>query len=217
MILSKNWSDIMYMSRIRLNTESRNTQLALVSPSKIHGAVETCFVLKEERKLWRIDQLGGKYYLLLLSPEKPSLIKIKEQFGYPEEPDEIKNYDNLLDRAVSGSIWQFRLTANPTRSVKKEGERGKVTAHVSESYQMEWLYRKAANHGFSICSEGSCVVGIGWKNFYKNGEKQKVRLKEVTYQGILRVEDEELFRSALINGIGRGKAYGMGLLTIMRV
>ena len=40
-------------------------------------------------------------------------------------------------------------------------------------------------------------------------------LRKVTYEGILEINDAELFKTALINGIGRGKAYGMGMLTIM--
>ena len=45
---------------------------------------------------------------------------------------------------------------------------------------------------------------------------QKVRLLEVVYEGTLCVEDADVFRDTLVNGIGREKAYGMGMLTIMR-
>lgn len=38
----------------------------------------------------------------------------------------------------------------------------------------------------------------------------------MTYEGTLRVVNPLLFRQALTNGIGRGKAYGLGLLTIVR-
>lgn len=221
------------MSRIRLDTEKRSTQMALASPSKFHGAVENCFDwnnkgsesesvsgIIRERKLWRIDQLAGNYYLLLLSSKEPNLQKFKNQFGYPGDADEIKNYDNLLKRAVKGSVWQFRLAANPTHTVKESQEkRGKVVAHTSEKYQMEWLYQKAAQNGFTVLTEDSCVMSSEWKIFYKKGgnNKNRVRVKETTYQGMLRVDDSELFQCALINGIGREKAYGMGLLTIMRV
>jgi len=37
----------------------------------------------------------------------------------------------------------------------------------------------------------------------------------VTYEGILTVTDKERFRKTLIEGIGREKAYGMGLLTVV--
>lgn len=192
--------------------------MALASPNKFHGAVESCFGSREDRKLWRIDQLNGEHYLMIVSPEKPKLTSIKSQFGYPKEPDEIKSYEALLDRIEEGSVWQFRLTANPTHSVKREGEqRGKVVAHISEKYQMEWLYKKAEQNGFSVLSEGSCIISSNWKSFYKKNGSGKVKLQETTYQGILKVENTDLFRRALSGGIGRAKSYGMGLLTVMRL
>lgn len=208
----------MYLSRVRLNVEKRNTQLVLASPNKIHGAVERCFSEKGERKLWRIDKLGGNYYLLIVSPEKPCFSDIKKKYGYVEDADEIKSYDRFLQSIQDGSIWQFRLVANPTRSENKGQEtRGKVVAHVSERYQMEWLNEKSLKNGFTILTEGSCVVGSDWKTFSRNGSRSKVRLKEAVFQGVLKVDNADLFRKALINGIGRGKAYGMGLMTIMSV
>ena len=208
------------MSRVRLNTENRATQMAMVSPNKFHGAVEGCFEKEEQRKrnLWRIDSLHGQQYLMIVSRERPALDRIREQFGYCDDADEIKNYDVLLNSIEESSVWHFRLTANPTHSVKQEGTtRGKVTAHVSERYEMEWLEQKARQNGFSVLTEGSCVAGSDWKIFRKEGRGPRVRLKEVIYEGILRVEDVDLFRNALVNGIGRGKAYGMGMITIMRI
>ena len=39
----------------------------------------------------------------------------------------------------------------------------------------------------------------------------------VTYEGVLTVVDAEIFKKALVNGIGREKAYGMGLLTVASI
>ena len=47
----------------------------------------------------------------------------------------------------------------------------------------------------------------------RNSNK-KVRLLAVTYEGILTVTDEDSFRKALVNGIGREKAYGLGMITV---
>lgn len=208
---------MLYLSRVRLNVKKRSTQLALASPNKFHGAVERCFLDKNERKLWRVDKLGNNYYLMILSPEKPCFSSIKEQFGFCGDMDEIKCYDNFLQSIQKDSVWQFRLAANPTRSIDDgDKKRGKVVAHVSEKYQMEWLKKKALKNGFTVLTDGSCVVESEWKTFYKNDNGSRVRLKETVFQGILRVDDVKLFQNALVNGIGRGKAYGMGLITIMR-
>ena len=218
MIHSGNWSKKVYLSRVRLNTQKRTTQLALASPSKLHGAVEGCFVSREERKLWRTDVLRGVYYILIVSPQRPELSEIKRQFGYLQDEDEIRSYDSFLNSIEKDSLWQFRLAANPTHSVKRQGsDRGKVKAHVSEKYQMEWLNLKASQNGFSVLGEGSCVESSSWKVSHKKDGSAGVKIKEVVFQGVLRVDDADLFRKALTEGIGRGKAYGMGLLTVMRL
>ena len=37
----------------------------------------------------------------------------------------------------------------------------------------------------------------------------------VTYEGVLQVTDPEAFKALLCEGVGRGKAYGLGLMTII--
>lgn len=206
----------MYLSRIRLDTANRNTLRALNAPAKFHGAVESAFPGERKRRLWRLDRLNGALYLLLLSEEMPQLQAVSAQFCASETDCETKLYDGLLDRIRNGTVWRFRLTANPTRSdpTKKTEKRSKVQAHITTEYQTEWLLRRAEQHGFR--TDSAAVTEVQWKRFYKAGQKLPVTLLSVTYEGILSVTDAAAFRSALTNGIGRGKAYGMGLMTVMR-
>ena len=44
-----------------------------------------------------------------------------------------------------------------------------------------------------------------------------MQMLSVVFEGVLTVTDADAFRNALVNGIGREKAYGMGLLTIAGV
>ena len=108
----------MYLSRVELDPTRRETMVALISPQKFHGAVENAFPGARRRRLWRLDQLGEKLYLLLLSEERPDLTALCAQFG-TGAPPETRPYDPLLERVTAGSCWQFRLTANPTRSKKR--------------------------------------------------------------------------------------------------
>ncbi len=204
----------MYLSRIPLDMSNRKTQIALVSPNKFHGAIEDSFDEKQKRNLWRIDALQGKMYLLLLSQAKPDLKYIANQFGKKEDCGETKEYEVLLNRIREDSIWQFRLVANPTHSIKAENGRGKVTAHTVEVFQLGWLNQQSVKKGFRVLPDTLKVTGANWKIFHKKDRKQQVRLLEVAYEGKLKVEDVEVFKDTLINGIGREKAYGMGLLTI---
>ena len=61
----------MYLSRAELDPTRRSTMIALTSPQKFHGAVENSFSGERRRRLWRLDSLNGKLYLLLLSEELP--------------------------------------------------------------------------------------------------------------------------------------------------
>lgn len=211
----------MYLSRVKLDLYKKNTQYALVTPSKLHGAVENCFPKKENRndclrKLWRIDKLYGDIYLLILSSEKPDLNEIVNEFGNINTGYEIKEYDKLLDRIENDSEWHFRLVANPTRSIKKENGRGKIVAHNTPEVQIKWLINQSIKSGFKINENTVGIISSKWLIFKKKDDK-KVRILAVTYEGTLKITDNVLFKNILVNGIGREKAYGMGMLTIMKI
>jgi CRISPR system Cascade subunit CasE len=207
----------MYLSRVELDPIRRSTMTALAAPQKFHGAVESAFSGERRRRLWRLDRLGEKLYLLLLSEEMPDLSGVVEQFGTGATP-ESRNYDPLLARITPGSRWQFRLAANPTKSCKdaqKPAARGTVAAHCTTQYQKQWLLDRAAKHGFALTEDSFTVTRVQWHHFAKCGTRP-VSLLAVTYEGVLQVTDPEAFRNLLCQGMGRGKAYGLGLLTVMR-
>lgn len=206
----------MYLSRIELDLTNRKTMCALSNPNLLHGAVEAAFPGARERKLWRLDTLGGRQYLLLLSPEKPDFRGIAAQFGTGAS-GQTRAYAPLLERIAEGSVWQFRLTANPTKSCKTmDSDRGKVRACAVVAEQEQWLLERAEKHGFALQENEFSVTGIKRYSFVKRQERRKVSLLSVTYEGILRVTDAERFRQTLTEGMGRGKAYGMGMLTVVR-
>lgn len=204
----------MYLSRIELNIGLRETMKALVSPSKFHGAIEESFSGGRARRLWRIDDLYGKKYMLILSEEIPNLEHFVGQFGYAGVY-ETKDYAILLNRVSDGMKWRFKLTANPTISKSH----GKIMAHVTPEYQKKWLMDRAERCGFLLEDNEFQTVWSKWYNFSKkDGDKSaNIRLLSVTFEGMLTISDAEKFRETLCKGIGREKAYGQGLMTIVRV
>ena len=148
----------MYLSRVELGLARPTTMQALVAPQKLHGAVESAFAGERRRRLWRLDRLGGKLYLLLLSEDRPDLTGIAAQFGPANGAGraETRDYTPLLQRITPGSVWQFRLTANPTKSCpdpKEAAARGTVRAHCTVEYQQQWLLQRAPLRrpvGFSL-------------------------------------------------------------------
>lgn len=207
----------MYLTRLFLNTEKRETMKAMACPAHFHGAIESAFSGERRHPLWRMDSLGEKHCLLILSEDIPELSAAQSQFGYAELPQETKDYSPLLDRIYKDSRWSFRLAANPTYSKSNPDGRGKVCAHITPEHQMRWLVSQGEKHGFEVDENASRVSSSRWNQFYKGSDgNKKVTLLSVTYDGVLKVTDPVLFKEALIGGIGRGKAYGMGLITLVR-
>lgn len=210
----------MYLTRMELNTKNRDTMRLLSSPEKIHGLVEGSFHGERKRNLWRLEYLNGKRYLLILSPDRPDLQQGVERYGFPEYPEscQTKDYTTLLERIKKDTWWHFKLVANPTRSISTGyGKRGHVKVHTSVRFQEEWLLKRAERYGFELLRENFQILQSDWRIFDKGIEQKRNRvcIKGVTYEGILKVKDEALFKELLVSGIGRGKAYGMGLFTVV--
>lgn len=209
----------MYLSRIRLSSTKRTTMRALADVKLFHEALENCFPGERPRVMWRLDKLKDSSYVLVLSVNKADLSPFCQQFSDSNDAWETKDYEPLLARLKDGNIWRFRLSANPTYCVKARGDRrnfrGKVSAHITTEKQKEWLIKKSTSNGFQLATDGFDVTENKWFRFYKSGKP--VTILSVTYEGLLMITDVELFRKALVDGIGRGKAYGMGLLTVIRV
>ena len=88
----------------------------------------------------------------------------------------------------------------------------------------EWLARKGEKCGFEIDSGTFRAVQIGWSNGLKrSGDARNSNARPCEYhmkfrfallEGRLSVTDETKFRSALLHGLGSGKAFGFGLLSV---
>lgn len=209
----------MYLTRIALDDRRRETMQALASPGILHGAVGRCFGEERESCLWRIDRLHEVTHLLILSRDAPDCTAIAAQFGSPDDTGCTKAYDGFLSQIREGQCLRFRLRANPVRSVSQGSGngRGKVCAHVTQAQQKQWLMERAEKHGFSLSEDAFDVTDTRWENFPKHaGEKRTVTLRTAAFEGVLTVTDAELFKKTLTGGIGRAKAYGCGLLTVMR-
>lgn len=206
----------MYLSRIELDTGRDKTLKAIATPAMIHAAIEGCFPKREdgkERKLWRLDTLGGKHYLLLLSPDRPDFKGFCAQFCKDEASGETKDYAPLLSHIEAGQKWRFRLRANPTySSASSDGKRGKLFVHTTPIHQRGWLQKKAAQFGFSL-EEGFFDTVQNDPMKFRRDQKE-VTIAAVVFEGELTVTDAAQFRNALTGGIGRAKAYGCGLLTV---
>lgn len=224
-----------YFSRLRLNPERRESRKLIANPRAMHAAVLATFppdVARAGRVLWRLDVEKPHYVLYIVSPTKPDLRPLDENTGWLTEPGQSANYEALLRRVTPGSEWAFRLRANPVHSEPQgHGKRGKLHAHVTVTQQIKWLLDRAPKNGFAIVPSGEVdrngnqipylsVTGRDDRNIAKvdesTGKRHLVTLRQAQFDGILTCTDPHALRTALTQGVGRGKAYGSGLLTLRK-
>lgn len=226
----------MYLSRVFLNPERRATREWVASPQRMHAAVLAGFPESDpaNRPLWRLDRGPHRFELLMVSGKRPDLLHLVENSGWSTSEPDIADYRPFLAKIEVGRRYLFRLRANPVRSTKdnvEAGARGRVVNVGSRELQERWLVERAGSLGFSIPADDSdlrseagelfvrrnlAITERGTQRFSKLAGTSRIQVTLATAQfdGLLEVTDAEALRSALTGGVGRGKAYGCGLLTL---
>lgn len=191
--------------------------------------------------LWRIDSLNRgahtAFYIIMQSVRKPDFTSVAEQFGWPasdQAQGETREYGSFLAGLKNGQSWRFRLRANPVRHDPKRENgrlvRGKIQAHVTVDWQKWWLVKRAPSFGFALLTPDGKAAAVEYEkpcfdmlaldvvhretmNFRRGQER--VTLSMATFEGGLCVTDAETLAARMRQGIGRAKAYGCGLLTLV--
>src|SRR5262249_1905843 len=122
----------------------------------------------------------------------------------------------------AGQRLRFRLHANPTvrkweyRQERKGRTEGKRIGLYTEEMQRAWLAGKAQKGGFEVIDMR--VTDHGKVTGRKVGENGTFRLEHlaVTFDGMLRVTDPNIFTRSIEEGIGSAKGFGFGLLSVVR-
>lgn len=213
----------MHLTRFEINPARRVAPQLLTSPQKLHAAVLAAFPESREepdegRILWRVDQGAHDAVLYVVSPDKPDLSHLVESIGRPTYGWQTKGYGPFLDRLAVDDQWAFRLCANPVHNVVPPGGgRGKRVGHVTVDQQTDWFLRQAGRHGFAVvqgtAGAPDLVVRARRTMRFLRGNRT-VTLSTAVFEGTLRVSDPAALRAALVGGVGPGKGYGCGLLTL---
>lgn len=229
-----------YLSKIPLNPLRRATQRVLTNPQRVHAHALGGLAAQpvDERVLWRMERRQHACELLVLTQSRPSWAALVLEAGWPgaEGGDAlVRDYGPLLDRLALGRKFAFKVVTNPVASVRKpeaptpgqkitiasERTRGIRVGHRTAATQLAWLLARAAGDatrwGFTVGSPDEPNVQLVARehlSFRKGDGRPPVTLDTATFEGILRVTDVDGIRAALLGGLGGGKAYGCGLLTL---
>ena len=126
-------------------------------------------------------------------------------------PEVLGNKPVSLERLIEvRAHYRFRLLANPT--VARDGKRHEL---VTEGEQYAWLARQVERGGFLVLG---CIGGSSERIQARRGSKGgRITLHTALFDGALEVADAEAVRSSVRNGVGHGKALGLGMLSLARI
>jgi len=116
--------------------------------------------------------------------------------------------------------YRFEVVVNPVKcgairfNDQGKKKKGKIIPLKNREEIAQWFIDKSINNwGFETSSEHLDVQDIGVKKFRK-GSNEVVQA-QAKLEGRLKVTDKEKFINSFQLGIGRGKAFGCGLLQIV--
>jgi len=121
---------------------------------------------------------------------------------------------------VEGRRFRFLLRANPTARRGPERAREGRTPQKTrvglfrEEEQRAWLERKGQQHGFSVIH--FALRPLGTLEIRRPEGQGLMSFLAVEFEGLLEVNDPVNFAKSWEQGIGSGKAFGFGLLSLAR-
>jgi len=152
---------------------------------------------------------GGDFHgrkILIVSDRQPAA-QVDGQYGH------------VISKQISASFlayprYRFRVQVNPVRKDKQSGKRIAVKGRPDTT---EWFLQRAPlSWGFEIDPRTLQVDNIEVLQFKGKGG-QLITLGKAHIQGQLTVTDQQKFHNSFKNGVGKGRAFGCGLLQIVPI
>lgn len=228
----------MYLSQLVLNIHDRQARQDLADCHCLHRTLLRAYpdgvasdgagARARSRLLFRVDEDArtGAVSVLAQSQLAPSWERLPA--GYVRS-SACKEIGGILAGITAHTRLRFRLRANVTKKIETktsaDGTRrnGRRVELHGEAARIQWLERKATQHGFAVlrAREAPEVVNLQQieegkrRGFRQTADgPRRIIFGSVLFEGELEVMDEGRFREALATGVGPGKAYGFGLLSV---
>ncbi|NCJ05361.1 type I-E CRISPR-associated protein Cas6/Cse3/CasE [Synechococcales cyanobacterium C] len=205
----------MYLSQLILNDRQPQVHRDLGNAHAFHQRLMHGFPdqpTETPRADWAIlyRREPDSYAVLVQSAIAPNWSHLPNHYVQCEP--QVKPFELTANTLSVGQQLQFRLKANPS---KRDKATRKTIGFYRREDQLAWLARKRKRHGFELLT----VDAIPAPNVFGTKAKGKapIRIHTVLFQGVLQVTDAAALVAAVQQGIGRGRSYGCGLLSLARL
>lgn len=209
----------MWVSRLMLNPRNSRVQELLADAYARHVFVMHAWKSEEPRVLFRVEDYRNEEMsqtqgltLLVQSQTQPDWrwLQKSDWRGVLVSGAEVATKEVALPLVFQE--WQylyFKLRANPT--VARDGKHFGIVRHEE---QLKWLRRQGEKAGFTVVE--AVARNEGLVQGYNPDSQHVLKFTAVTFEGAIQVTNPEKINQALASGIGRGKGFGFGMLSVRR-
>ncbi|MFI2609511.1 type I-E CRISPR-associated protein Cas6/Cse3/CasE [Kitasatospora sp. NPDC018619] len=209
----------LWLTRITPDPRSRDARRDTSGAVDLHHRLMSLFpdhVADDEPRrrlgvLFRTESTAAGDRILLQSARRPDLDRLPAGYGQAVT----KPLAPLLDALRPGLHIRYRIAANPIRRptrTTRELYRLKAVVPLRGTAADEWWARQAESSGLAVGTLHSSPLEAAKGN--RRSDQRPVRHDRVLFEGTAVITDADRLRTRLTEGIGKGKAYGCGLLSI---
>ena len=202
----------MYLTKLELELSNPGVRAALRDGQRMHRLVCGLFNASREEAdvLYRGRARGAFVDLYLYSAIPVDPARVLPGMHLVAQRD----LSSWLDAMTKDAVFRFQLETAPFKKTAADGvKNSRRRALRTEEEREAWLRRKAEQNGFEILLVNETA---GEKHIARHPAEAggSLTVDSYYYAGTLRITDPDLFRLAMRQGIGPGKAYGLGMLLL---
>jgi CRISPR system Cascade subunit CasE len=212
-------NQVAHLARIRLNPHSKDVQRDLRHATDMHRTLMRMVpddLGKTPRQnaglLFRLDHTEDADLLLVQATTVLTPQRLPGGYGTTE----VKDLAPLFTALRANLPVRYRVALNPAKRArlplerKEKKERGKIIPLIGAEADQWWL-RRAEEAGLHVLTMAATPLRPATAPDHAD---HAVRHHLTRYDGNATVTDPRALTAALISGIGRGKSYGAGLLSL---
>ena len=214
-------TESLHLAQLQLNPRSREVREDLKDHGSLHRRVQALFPDElgptpraAARVLFRLERTQHTATLLIQSgiPINRNALPA----DYTDAPVAYRDLGPLLDWAQTGHAVQYRIDTTAIRALRPPAEPGQKRGRgtrtpLAGDDAIDWWEQQAAKAGLRT----HLILDIAQPAVTaRSSGGARAAYQTTRFEGTAAITDPAPLREALRNGIGQGRAFGLGLLSI---